>query len=395
MAAPLTWKAGEGYDIHLLRDGPASKRLADALDLGDVKPDTVTFIPRGLVGTDFGVEIDARTGVVKASLHPDQSKPKVTNFLLEVLGSDAVGVQSQTQIRIHVHDGLDHIWLTPSSLTIHKDANECRFTVLAGFNEGVVGDITDWPQLSYKSIQLNTSPSVESADILVSPTGILTAVTPGKSALVTAEVKIFKESKPGEQLASLYEQTGHSLCKGKLGRDSRHCGDYLRYRRASAESDGTVLPNKDDPDSTKRDSVKSVVNNAVNILFIAEGFRQEQRGDFNNLIWKIVEKLRTEDSMLPFKLLKGSINYWSVFVPSEETGLTILGEYHEAGKIPHKERSWYFEPVPLPKKPDAAATLWLVDEIVDQVGLPTPNGPEPMDLHSIVEDYGSRFTGIM
>jgi hypothetical protein len=36
MADPLTWKEGEGYDIHVLRGGPSSKALTESLNLDPV-----------------------------------------------------------------------------------------------------------------------------------------------------------------------------------------------------------------------------------------------------------------------------------------------------------------------------------------------------------------------
>jgi hypothetical protein len=49
-APPLTWKRDEGTDVHLLRDGPESKRLVDALDLAAGQAASVAFVPN-LLGT--------------------------------------------------------------------------------------------------------------------------------------------------------------------------------------------------------------------------------------------------------------------------------------------------------------------------------------------------------
>jgi hypothetical protein len=186
MGRPLTWKPGEGFDIHLLRDGPPSKRLIDAIDPGDVRPDSIAFVPQFIGSIGIEIDADANAGVVKPGLHLDPSVPKLTNFLLFAVGQDADGTRSETFVRIHVHDGVSLIWLTPSKLAIHQDANECRFTVIAEFDDGVKGDITDWPQLGYTSVIPNTDPPQDSTDVLVSPQGNLTAVTPGKTALITA-----------------------------------------------------------------------------------------------------------------------------------------------------------------------------------------------------------------
>src|SRR5206468_2021029 len=138
-------------------------------------------------GSDHhGVELDVSAGIVTALTHPDPSFPSVTNFLLSAVFADP-SVFQETEIRIHVHDAVQDIWLTPSTLTIHEGAaDEYRFTVLARFKDDVVGDITDWPRLRYKSVDL--AAHTDSTDVLVSAKGILKAVTPGKSAEITVRL---------------------------------------------------------------------------------------------------------------------------------------------------------------------------------------------------------------
>src|SRR5262245_30030700 len=134
MATALTWKPGEGYDIHLLRDGPPSKRLIDAIDRGDVTG-KITFVPQ-FTGP-AGIDIDVDTGVVTARLHPDPSFPKLTNFLLSAVGTFANGDKSELIIRIHVHDDVYLMCMMPLKLQIQKDDNEGHSTVSIQFNDCV------------------------------------------------------------------------------------------------------------------------------------------------------------------------------------------------------------------------------------------------------------------
>ncbi len=82
------------------------------------------------------------------------------------------------------------------------------------------------------------------------------------------------------------------------------------------------------------------------------------------MVNRIVEDLRTQDHLQPFKLLQDSINYWSVFVPSQDDGITGLGDHYidvpKAGAHP-----MYF-----PKAPSSAATEWSIENMIHQVGLP-------------------------
>jgi hypothetical protein len=361
MADSLKWKEGEGYDIHLLRDGPPSKRLIDSLELGGVQVASVAFVPQLVGGTaDNGMEIDASQGIVTALRHPDPSKPEVRNFLLSVVVETQTGDQYETEIRIHVHDFVKDIWLTPSTLTIHQDAPECRFTVLAHFNDDVVGDITDWPQLTYQSANLSA--------VTVNGRGLLKAEVPSGSAPITVNLAltslgIDKTSPPAKVLA---------------GPSWRDVGKNAKVAWVA----GKVRPDEGD-----LDSVRSVVDKATNILFVAEGFHQDQRGDFNNLVWKVTDELRTKDYLLPFKLLKDSINYWSVFIPSNEDGVSLLGDYFVSNDGINLTGTL----VPLPRKPLASAPEWSLDQLIYEVGLPVLKDTEIAGLPELVLHWQKLF----
>jgi hypothetical protein len=345
-APPLKWKEDEGYDLHLLRGGPSSKRLIDSLDLDAGQQSSVTFLYNLLGGSDHhGVELDVSAGVVTALPHPDPSFPRVTNFLLSALFAGPQGTH-ETAIRIHVHDSdspdsVKDIWLTPSTLMIHQgaDDDECRFTVLARFKDGVVGDITDWSQLSYQS----SDPVI----VKVLAGGVLKAEAPSGSAAITVSLN----------LPALGIEKTSAPVKALAGPSWPDVGKSAKVAWVA----GKVRPDEANPDS-----VKSVVENSTNILFVAEGFRQDQRGDFNNLVWKVTEELRTKDYLLPFKLLKDSINYWSVFVPSKEEGVSLLGDYF----VFDDGSSLTGTLAPRPRKPLASATEWSREELIYEVGLP-------------------------
>src|SRR5678815_2610671 len=181
-APPLNWKEGEGFDIHLPRNGPASKPLMDAHDLDPGQQSRVIFLPRLAAGSDHhGVQVGPN-GVVNAITPPDASFPRVRNFILTATFNQAPGVSFEAEIRIHIHDSVKDIWLTPPTLTIHKGADECRFTVLARFNDDCVGDITDWSQLTYKSDDTSVA--------TVNANGVLKAEATSGSAPITVSLKI-------------------------------------------------------------------------------------------------------------------------------------------------------------------------------------------------------------
>ena len=81
----LTWKPGEGYDIHVLRGGPASKSLAGALNLPpNADASTLKFEPE-FDGAPFNLRVRVResTGEVTAMVPPpNTSQIEIHNFLI-------------------------------------------------------------------------------------------------------------------------------------------------------------------------------------------------------------------------------------------------------------------------------------------------------------------------
>ena len=154
MADPLLWKDGAGYDIHVLRGGPPSAALDSCLvlDTGSTaQPPRFSAHFKG-APSNFGIDVDAGTGAVRGAGQPGGGQPKFPNFNFLITAKQVVGGVStkETTIRIHIHDTVQKIWLSPASLTIHLGANECRFSVLALFDDNTIGDITDWDQLTYQ-----------------------------------------------------------------------------------------------------------------------------------------------------------------------------------------------------------------------------------------------------
>lgn len=368
-APPLKWKDNEGGDIHLLRNGPASKPLIDALDLDPSQKSQVVFIPRLQAGSDVhGVEVVSATGVVSAITPPDASFPKVRNFILTAIFGQS-GQNFEIEIRIHIHDSVKDIWLTPPTLTIHKDSDECRFTVLARFNDNCVGDITEWAQLAYRSDNLSVAS--------VSAAGVLKAEATSGSAPITATLSlpaldINKTSPPAKALVRPSWTEVAAATKV----------DFIAGRRR---------PNPGNPSGPEPDSVKSVVENATNVLFIAEGFRHEQRFDFRNIANLITSVLRgeeaaTAEAFQPFGILKDAINYWVVFVPSEQDGITVLGRHLFTvldGKLTGVLR--------LPdERPNQAAATWNLLNLRYEIGMPLESDATRL-LPDLLADWQKIF----
>ena len=127
MADILNWKPGEGYDIHILRGGSASKPLTTAFNMpANANAATLTFTP----GFDsppgnFGVTVNTATGEVIAGLSPtNSSRVEINNFLITASVQDNANKTYSTEMRVYVHDEIDDIWLTPTKLTIRQELEQ-------------------------------------------------------------------------------------------------------------------------------------------------------------------------------------------------------------------------------------------------------------------------------
>src|SRR4029079_8554965 len=79
---------------------------------------------------------------------------QLRNFIMDAVVHDTSpgGLELRQKIRIHVHNSIQSIWLTPRTLTVHQNAAHVRFTALARFDDGVVGEIDDDDTLRWTAI---------------------------------------------------------------------------------------------------------------------------------------------------------------------------------------------------------------------------------------------------
>jgi hypothetical protein len=370
MTQPLIWNDGEGFDIHLVRLGPASKDLTASFQIDPQFPLTqfpLLFTPlfRGAPAV-HGLSINTGTGEVTPLANPGS---KLRNFLM--LATQDITGQSltfQTIIRFHIHDSVDKIWLTPSTLTVHTGFDECRFTVLAQFNDKVVGDITDWPQVSLQSADPNSVQILSDGKLSALPSRIQTDIDIDITATLTLANPV--TSLPAQATASL--RTNWVSLSRKAP---------VQFVDGPIKPDPTILT---DPDPK---SVESVVNAHPNILFIAEGFKQSQDKDFDKAVQYIVTKGLAEDILEPFKLLKGSINYWSLFLASQDDGISVLGE-HQLVTTKSGQNGVL---VPLPQEPASGQAEWSIENMIHQLGSPVQ--PDPvLNVADAITQWNALYT---
>jgi hypothetical protein len=161
----LQWLGFGERDIHLLPDtvSPRIDRLFEIRNADDTtqRADnppagvTVTFEPRfagTATGNQFvghGVTVDTATGQVTVGSLP--GGPKLRNFIIICKVQEAIN-SLETRIRIHVHESISRVWLTPNPLTAREGATGVRLSVLAKFADGTIGDITNWGAFSAQAL---------------------------------------------------------------------------------------------------------------------------------------------------------------------------------------------------------------------------------------------------
>jgi len=364
MVDSLEWNDGEGYDIHVVHGAP-SKPLDQSFDFSTsqfpLAQFPLEFVPhfKGAPSA-HGVKVNTSTGVVEVQSSYKTMSPKLRNFLMTARQKDPAtnaGV-TETLIRIHVHDSIGKIWLTPPTLTIHMGgAPECKFTVLAQFDDDSIGDVTDWTQISWSSANQN--------NVKVDPaTRVLEAQSAGVDAAITATVNLPSPPPPASALAiAIGTWTG-------LG--------------GQAHLDLVGAPPPANPSN-----LSTFLKDKANILFIAEGFPgapqnpgdpPSREADFQQAVQEMVQEIRTIE---PFNMLVNSVNFWRLFYPSKQDGVTVLGEYEADSRGPAFD-------VPRPEQPPTGASSWTVQNMFYKVGLPVPKDPI-QGVEDYVKDWNKLY----
>jgi len=370
------WKEGEGYDIHVLRTPQNMPKLPSKLLNASFEIDPqfaqfpLTFIPH--FKGNQGVTVNTTTGVVTASPPPDPHN-KLRNFLMTARQDVGQGQIFENIIRIHLHESIHKIWLTPSSLTVHAGDSDCRFTVLALFDDDTVGDITDWPKvmkLTYSSAAgyvvsvLNAGDLFKGEEEVIG--GRLSVKAAGDFPVDHVDITVTLELPPPLIPSSLpnLSDTAKVLPRPSWSDVAEDPKTEVTWVA------GPQRPNENVVDPSKPEHPISVVKSRPNILFVSEGFRATQQSspidpekDFDKAVKSIIDAWRGYPELQPFKLLKDSINYWSLFVPSTEDGISLLGDYETGNRLP------------LPKVPAPGSTEWSVENMIHKLGLPVPKDP--------------------
>ena len=355
-------------DIHLL-PGLVSPRLDRLLAIEDTTGNTLADSPPAGVTVDFKLEFigapsdhgvtfnDATKEIEIASPLPPGLRLR---SFIALLGCNEGSQIFSTQIRVYVHEAITEMWVTPSLLHVRKGAEKMRFSVLARFDDGVIGDITNWSRFQ---------------DL---PSGAGTFV----HRKGEAEPALHWSNAPGSQV-TVDPDTGVLTCNA-VNADEPIIVE-LRPLPAppNRQAAGRVLGGPEWTTPVKLTHVQGKgfagMADSRNILFLPDGFVDADRAQFCQLVRGIVKRLTYHPQASPFDLLsqQKSFNYFMAWVPSPNAGISVLNELDRINVVGTQAEGVTME---TPVAPRPAAPAWSLAEMLWAVGPPTPVHDPPGSL---------------
>lgn len=297
---------------------------------------------------NFGIHVDRANGTVVVDPGPIPGFSPA-NFLIEIFAFQTVVTPASVPrlaIRVHVHDGVERIWLTPDTLTVRRrtagsaEDTGYRFTARARFTDGVVGDITlfhgvTWtPSKHFKPPPDNTRESAEAIGFIQLPAGFsgppiiveATLMVKGSSFLARATFSVAPPwaAEPATLSVSLL-----------AGTPSTFAGNSPA--------------------------------NVPNVLLLGAGFASgAETGAFKTTAAIITESFSTDQMLSPYGALSKSMNLWRTSFPAANPGLCVRGAVY----LPASGGGRQAVLVPLPRKHPGGNKAWSLNNVIFALGPP-------------------------
>lgn len=320
----------QGSDVHIIRNGASTGNLKDhlyirhdsnqissidsALSKGLISK--IEFIPQLIHGNSYnsthpnvtgyipylayGVSIHTYTGSVSASQITDADHLKHFNFILTAQITDTLANIYTTKIRIHVHDLIRNAWITPSTLTIPAGLKS-RFSIFAEFSDGLIGDITNHPGISWAAPNPNWS--IDEANGVFTP--VFDATLPSNNTVAIDAIL-----KPN----SLFNQTGNPVAIASANIIISDSWSSPAEPMSRPYAEWIAGPGK------------GKINDVTNFLIIPEGCRASDKDNAFKLVKNLRDNMKTKHSKSPWDHLHKEVNFWMLFIPSKNGAITIKNE---------------------------------------------------------------------
>lgn len=300
-----------------------------------------------------GITVNTDTGRIRAD--PTLPSPRKSNFIIEVtaFNKSTPTVVFSVIIRVHIHQSITKIWVTPPILSLRPFITDNTFGLRAQFDDNTIGDITQMPGVTW-------SPS--------SNVGVVSGILTSTAANNVGDLI--------DITATLMGALGGLTAKGQI-----------RIEKAW------------DPASPVDISIitgggSATISKPVNVLLISEGFISGDSAEFTNIVNSLI-KFINDPINLPWSKLIPAINFWSVFVPADNRGFSIGSEIHPVLQTIAGVPVIKAEFLPTPIRPAVGSAIWTIEQLIYMVGLPVqsdgmklPNGnSNPRTNQNILNDW--------
>lgn len=286
-----------------------------------------------------------------------QSKYRLNNFIVYVEVTDASLKPTDEKFKqkniavVHIHEALMDFWITPSILNLYKDhSSKVHFRFLYG--QHIMADFEH-----NKTIETIICPSIR----------------------IEAE-----SDTPSLEYRNGY--VSQRLRDGQLDNDIPPIDSKISFKlHAFGKTFIHILSVKFIDLFNRTDVLKIALipgysagleklNLVPNFLFVSEGFIEEDKTYFDKYISEYVNKLFSNKISSPFNYFMGKMNFWKLFIPSVEKGITDSNEYIV---YPKAENIFGTYKIPDFLAPDTANVLsWSLSNLLYSVSLPTPEDAE-------------------
>jgi hypothetical protein len=330
----IFWPDETAQDIHLV-PGFVGPRLDHLLWIahtaGNVRADAIGALPGppalafdvnfvvGAPGTG-GVAFNAGNGEVSVAA-PLSPSPRLLDFIVTARVVEGAAPPVRAWKRFSVHNAITRLWLTPSTLTVRRNARNVRFTILAEFDDGTYGDMTAWcprdvPAAADRTYVRQTGSNDPAFDWSTSAagtvgvhasTGRLTGNVAAGNATITASLRPLP-APAGRQA------TGTA-------------------RAAAPWSTAVPLTLIDGPGF-------AAMGRVANVLILPDGFLAADRAAYERLARELVQRLRVRRRTRPFDLLRDQMNYFTTWIESREAGISplpLVRRFNVAGPLANAE----------------------------------------------------------
>ncbi|GAB3945965.1 hypothetical protein GCM10028805_15910 [Spirosoma harenae] len=276
---------------------------------------------------------------------PTDPKFLITSFLVYAIVTDTSDSSTtQAAIRIHVHKTIQKVWMTPDPITVYQGMKGARAAVYALFDDHVVAEIGD----------IYVGDNAEIIDYAITNKIQIKWKCTATPGLINDSGRITPGTHTGDHTVSITVKYGSRTVSatGKVSVSTLLAANQTTLQAELVATGGC-------PGFAK-------LNEVPNILFLSEGFTNQTAFDtlLNNYVSDLVNKKITS----PFDLLKGSINFWKVFVPSREDGLTYRSVLEVLETDPNVLMA---SPAKVATKPSSNdASTWTAENLLYFVGNP-------------------------